>query len=333
MGHTHHDGTPHGYAHTHGAIDPSIASSERGLWAVKWSCVGLLITVLVQTGAVYLSGSVALLADVFHNVGDAITAIPLSLAFWMSRWQPSQRFTYGYGRVEDLAGILIVGIVLTSAIATGYESVERFLHPQQLEHLEAIAIAGFIGFIGNELIALLRLRVGKEIGSAALIADGYHARMDGLVSLAVLISAIGTYWGYDWVDPAIGLVITAVLLKIVWEAAQTVFTRLLDGVEPEVTATLQEAVEQIAGVRTVKRLRCRWLGHKLQAEVAIAVDPTLKVAAAEAIALAVKTDLAAQVPYLAEVGVQLMAAAPGSNGPVEARVAEAIAGSVSVEDV
>jgi cation diffusion facilitator family transporter len=178
--HPHHGHTEeHGHGHTHGMVDPSIVSSQKGLWAIKWSFIGLMLTALLQVMVVLLSGSVALLADTIHNFGDAATAIPLGIAFLFARLKPTKRFPYGYGRVEDLAGIAVVLIILISAIVAGYEAIDRFIHPQPVTHLGAVVAASIIGFIGNELVAIFRIRTGKEIHSAALIADGYHARTDG----------------------------------------------------------------------------------------------------------------------------------------------------------
>jgi divalent metal cation (Fe/Co/Zn/Cd) transporter len=166
--------------HTHGTIDPTLLTTERGIWAVKWSLIGLGATAVFQAVIVFFSGSVALLADTIHNIADAGTAIPLWIAFTLTKRQPSRRFTYGYGRVEDLAGVMIVLTILFSAVLAGYESIQRLLHPQPVEHLWAVAIASIIGFAGNEMVALFRIRIGKQINSAALVADGYHARVDGL---------------------------------------------------------------------------------------------------------------------------------------------------------
>src|SRR5262245_41939234 len=175
--HRHDPGQSHGHGHSHGIVDPSIATTDRGLWALKWSFVGLIATALLQLVVVAISGSVALLADTIHNFADAATAIPLAIAFWFARKPPSARFTFGYGRVEDLAGIAIVLIILVVALFTGYESIQRLLHPQQVAHLWTVIAASVIGFIGNEAVAVFRIRVGREINSAALIADGYHARV------------------------------------------------------------------------------------------------------------------------------------------------------------
>jgi cation diffusion facilitator family transporter len=303
--HHHSHAHTHGHSHTHGAIDPSIATSERGLWAVKWSLVGLMLTAAMQAGVFWLSGSVALLADLIHNIGDAMTALPLGIAFLVARRSPTRRFAYGFGRLEDLAGVAIVGIVLLSAVITAYESFQRFLHPQPLHHLGALAMAGLVGFIGNEVVALFRMRVGRDINSAALIADGQHAMADGLVSLSVVLSAVGVWLGFPWADPVIGMVITGVLLKIVWESGQTIFGRMLDGVEDEVIDTLSHAIDHVADVKAVEHIRARWLGHRLWSEVSVAVEPTLSVTEGAAIAAQLKATLQDHLPYLAEVIVQI----------------------------
>ena len=212
----HHEHEKHD--HVHGTLDPSIASSERGIWAVKWSFVGLFATALVQAVVVMLSGSVALLSDMIHNFGDASTAIPLWIAFSLSRLGASRRFTFGYGRVEDLAGVLVVLIILFSAVVAGYQAIERLLNPQPIGLLWAVVAASVIGFLGNEAVAVFRIKVGREIGSAALVADGYHARTDGWTSLAVLLGALGVWLGYPLADPIVGLLITAAILGIVWQS-------------------------------------------------------------------------------------------------------------------
>ena len=194
-----------GHGHTHGVVDPSIATTTEGLWALKWSFAVLMATALLQVAVVFVSGSVGLLADTIHNFGDAATAIPLGIAFLFARKRPNKRFTFGYGRVEDLAGIAIVLMILSSAIVAGYESIDRFFHPQDISHLWAVALASVIGFVGNEGVAIFRIRVGRRIGSAALIADGYHARVDGWTSLAVLVGVLGVWLGYPLADPAVGL--------------------------------------------------------------------------------------------------------------------------------
>ncbi len=309
LGH-HHPCGHQGHGHSHGVIDPAIASSERGLWAVKWSFVGLVVTAIVQMLVLLLSDSVALMADLIHNVGDAMTALPLGVAFLIGRRSPSDRFAYGYGRLEDLAGLTVVAVVFLSALVTAYESIDRVLHPQPLTHLGALAVAAIVGFVGNELVALFRIRVGREINSGALIADGLHARADGLVSLAVLVSALGVGLGYAWVDPLMGLVITLILLKIVWESAATVFGRLLDGVDADVLEALEHGLSHRPEGMVVKGVRARWLGHRLYAEVELGAAGDLTLQQGEAIAATLRQQLQTHLPYLGEASIRLVALDP-----------------------
>ena len=295
-GHQHDSEKHHG--HTHGAVDPSIISTSRGIWAVKWSFIALMITALLQIFIVYISGSVALLADTIHNFGDAATAIPLWIAFSLARRKPNRQFTYGYGRVEDLAGILIVVLILFSALVAGYQSIIRLIHPQEVMFLQYVAIAALIGFLGNEAVAQFRIKTGKDIGSAALIADGYHARVDGFTSLAVLLGAIGVWMGYPLADPVIGLLITIAILKIVWDSGKIVFSRLLDGVDPEVIDEVRHAVSHVEGVEDVSDTRVRWIGHRLHAEINIAVDPALSVGEGHRIADDARKELLKHLKYL-----------------------------------
>ena len=291
-----HEHGDHG--HTHGAVDPSIATSERGIWAVKWSFIGLFATALVQIIVVLMSGSVGLLSDTIHNFGDAATAVPLWIAFALTRLGTSRRFPFGYGRFEDLAGVLVVVIILFSAIVAGYQAIDRLLNPQPVDYLWAVAAAAVVGFIGNEAVAIFRIRIGREIGSAALIADGYHARTDGWTSLAVLFGAIGVWLGYPVADPIVGLLITAAILVIVWQSGKAVFTRLLDGVDPEVLEEIRHATGHVTGVEDVAEVRARWLGHRLRAEVNVAVSPELSVAEGHAIAREVNHRLLHELRYL-----------------------------------
>jgi len=282
----------------HGVIDPQIASTERGIRAVKWSFIGLLLTAVAQMAVVWLSGSVALLADTIHNVGDAATAIPLYIAFWFARRRPDARFTYGYGRVEDLAGVAVVALILASALVAGDQAIDRLLHPQPIAWPGVVALAGLAGFIGNELVALYRIRVGREIGSAALVADGYHARVDGLTSLAVVLGAFGVWLGVPLADPLVGLGITALIFGIAWQSARAVFSRMLDGIEPEVLAGLEHAATHVPGVRGLANVRARWVGHRLHAEADLVVDPELPVRDGAALAGRVREAAAEHLPAL-----------------------------------
>jgi cation diffusion facilitator family transporter len=291
--------------HTHGAVDPSLFTTERGVWAVKVSFLGLLATAVIQFVIVSFSGSVALLADTIHNLGDAATAIPLWIAFVLARRKPSQRFTYGLGRVEDLAGVAIVLTIAFSAVVAGYESITRLLSPRMVEYVWAVGGAAVIGFLGNEAVAQLRIKVGKEIGSAALVADGYHARVDGLTSLAVLFGAVGVWLGYPLADPIVGLVITAAIVRIIWKSGKSIFTRLLDGVDPDVVDEIRDTVSDISDVEDLTEVRVRWLGHRLHAELNIAVDPVLSVERGHEIADEVQHELLHRLRYLSNATIHV----------------------------
>jgi len=332
--HGHSHGGAAGHGHTHGVIDPSLSSSERGVWAIKWSFVILAITSVLQFGVVLTSGSVALLADTIHNIGDATTAIPLWVAFVLVRRKPTARFNYGLGRVEDMAGILIVLIILFSALVAGYEAIDRLVHPQPITQLAAVAIAGVIGFIGNEAVAVFRIRVGKAMNSAALIADGYHARTDGFTSLAVVLGAAGVWAGFPLADPIIGLLITLAIFGIVWQSAKAVITRSLDGVDPGIGEDIRHAAEHVPGIQKVVDVKARWLGHRLHTDVSIAVDDALSVADAAAIVAALKKELHEHLPALSTATVQIErpGIAPGSgsshghhHAPAPFRVSSALA--------
>jgi cation diffusion facilitator family transporter len=300
--HSHH-GHGRGHGHTHGTVDSSVASTDRGVWAVKWSFVILAVTAALQFVVVLLSGSVALLADMIHNVGDATTAIPLWIAFVLARRKPSKRFTYGLGRVEDLAGLAVVLIILFSALVAAYEAISRLIHPQPVVQLAWLAVAGVIGFIGNEAVAVFRIRVGRQINSAALVADGYHARTDGLTSLAVVLGAFGVWMGFPLADPIIGLLITIAIFGIVWQSARAVITRMLDGVDPAIVDEARHAAEHVQGVSAVDDVKARWIGHKLSVDVTLAIERTCQLTEAEAIADRVRHELSGHIPALARATI------------------------------
>ena len=309
------------HGHTHGVVDPTIATTERGIWAIKWSFIILAITALFQIVIVLLSDSVALLADTIHNVGDAGTAVPLWIAFLLVRRKPSARFTYGFGRAEDLAGILIVLIILFSAMVAGYSAIDRLLHPQPIQHLFWVMIAGVMGFIGNEAVAVLRIRVGRQINSAALIADGYHARTDGFTSLAVVLGAVGVWSGFPLADPIVGMLITIAIFGIVWQSAKAVLTRMLDGVEPEVIAEIRHAAEHVPGIRAVLEARARWLGHRLVAELDVAIDGHSTVNEADVLLTSIERAMHAHLPALQSTRIRIRpASAEDMAGTDESRL-------------
>jgi cation diffusion facilitator family transporter len=213
-----HDHGPHkamrgdsGHSHSHGLIDVSIVRSREGVKAVSISLAILLVTALAQTAIFVASGSVALLADLIHNFGDALTAIPLGIAFFLRSF-----------RGEKLAGLAVVAAILISALVALYETIQRLIHPQELNHLWVLAAAGLIGFAGNEIAARVRLRAGRRLASPALVADGNHARVDGFISLGVIASALLVGLGLPRADPFVGLAITLVILKITWDSWQTI---------------------------------------------------------------------------------------------------------------
>jgi cation diffusion facilitator family transporter len=317
-----HDDHEHnaGHGHTHGVVDPSLLADERGVWALKISLVGLLVTALIQVVVVYYSGSVALLADTLHNFGDAFTAIPLWIAFSLSARRPTRRFTYGLGRAEDLAGLAIVLIILLSVVVGVYTAVQRFIHPQPVMYLGAVMAAAVVGFLGNEAVAWFRIKIGKEIGSAALIADGYHAGSDGLTSLAVLAGAVGVGLGFPLADPLVALLINILILKIVWDSSKEVFSRMLDGVDPAIVDEIRHAAGETPGVLEVADVRVRWLGHRLHAEVHAAVADNLSVGAGHDIAGQLQHTLLHHLPYLS--GVTIHIDPLDASGPAHHRIAE-----------
>ena len=260
-----------------------------------------MITFLIQVIIVIYTGSVALLADTIHNLGDAVTAIPLGIAFLFALRKPSKIFTHGFGRVEDLAGVIIVLIILFSAIVAGYQAVDRIIHPLPIHNIWAVIVASIIGFIGNEGVAIFRIKVGKEIGSAALVADGYHARIDGFTSLAVLFGAIGVIIGFPLADPIIGLLITLTILKIVWDSVKKVFTRLLDGVEPEYIDEIRHSLNPVSGIKEILNIKARWSGHQLFSEVYIRVDSNLSVIEAHNIIEEVEYEIMDHIKYVSNV--------------------------------
>jgi len=294
-------------------VDPAIASSERGLWALKWSLVGLGVTAALQVVIVVITGSVALLADTVHNIGDALSAVPLAIAFLLSRRPPSARFPFGLHRSEDLAGLVIIGLILFSAVFAGYESIRRLFDPQDVQLLWAVALAGIIGFLGNEAVAVFRIRVGRQIGSAALVADGYHARTDGLTSLAVVAGAVGVALGWPAADPVVGLLISAVIMKIVWDASRSIGERLLDGVDPAVAERIREVAAATEGVQGLSAVRARWQGHLIRAEIDAEVDGGIDVAEGQRIGERIGERLREEVEFFGEAIVRTAPRQPAST--------------------
>jgi cation diffusion facilitator family transporter len=309
-------GHGHGHGHRHGplavvreffaphshdaadSIDDALTSSRQGVRAVKISLVALGVTAALQFVVVLVSGSVALLADTVHNVSDALTAVPLWIAFVVGRRAATRRYTYGFGRAEDLAGLFVVAMIALSAFVAGFEAVRRLLEPQPVSNLGWVAVAGVIGFAGNELVAVYRIRVGRRIGSAALVADGLHARTDGLTSLAVVLGAAGVAAGWELADPVVGLAITVAILAVLRTAARDIYRRLMDGVDPELVTAAEQALAAEPGVIEVRAVRMRWIGHRLHAEAELSIDHATSLDDAHALAHTAEHALTHAVPKL-----------------------------------
>ena len=298
-----------GHDHSHGTVDPglfrSVASSDAGITAVKWSLITLGITAVAQLAVVFISGSVSLLSDTVHNFADASSAIPLWIAFSLAKWKAGKKFTHGCGRVEDLAGLVVIVLIFASAVIAAYTSIERLINPRDVEFPWVLLAAGLFGFAGNEAVALLRITVGKKINSAALVADGYHARVDGFTSLAVVAAAIGALAGVSLLDPIIGLLISALILRLLVSAARPVLTHLLDGVTPETVDLVKHTAEHVPGVLDVHGVRARWSGHELHVELEISVSATMSVAEGHALAAMAEHELIESHPAIGRVIVHV----------------------------
>lgn len=314
--HDHEHDHEHGHAHAEGwlsrwfgshthdhqlaALDPAL-STDRGIWALKVSLIGLMLTALFQIVIVVISGSTALLADTIHNFSDALTAVPLWLAFRVTRRPRNARFTYGYGRAEDLAGAFIVVMIFASAVVVLVESVEKIINPQPIANLGWVAAAAIIGFIGNELVALFRIRVGRQINSAALVADGLHSRADGFTSLGVLVGAIGVALGFPQADPIVGIGIGIAIVSIAWNAAREMLYRLMDAADPAISDRIAQTAAAIPGVVGVHDVAVRWTGHRQRAELHIVVDGQMPTADSHQIAEEVRHALFHALPALLDV--------------------------------
>ena len=292
MGATEHDQSPSGHGHQHSdgflgrvkeifvphshdsadKVDSALEASRDGMRCLKISFAGLILTALIQTVIVYYTNSVALLGDTLHNYADALTAVPLAIAFIVGRRLATRSYTYGFGRAEDLAGIIVVVLIAASSAYAGYEAVMRFINPSDVRHVGVLVVAGVVGFLGNEIVAQYRIHTGRRIGSAALVADGLHARTDGFTSLAVVLSAVGAWLGFPLADPIIGLLITIAILFVLRDAAREVYRRLMDAVDPALVDQTEQVIRATPGVIDVSSVRLRWLGHSLRAEASITVD-------------------------------------------------------------
>jgi cation diffusion facilitator family transporter len=293
-------------AHSHDAadqIDAALEGDRAGRRALLISLTGLAITAAIQAVVVVFSGSVALLGDTLHNVADALTAVPLLIAFGLARRPANNRYTYGYGRAEDLAGLFVILMITLSSALAAYEAIDRLIHPRDISRLWAVALAAIVGFAGNEIVARYRIRVGRQIGSAALVADGLHARTDGFTSLAVLLGAGGAALGWRQADPIVGLVITIAILGVLRSAIRQVGARLMDAVDPGLVGQATAAISTVEGIHDVRDLKIRWIGHTLRAEADVTVDPDLSLAEAHDLAHHADAHLLAGLPRLTAANI------------------------------
>ncbi|MBX9387471.1 cation diffusion facilitator family transporter [Streptomonospora nanhaiensis] len=322
-----HPGRAHGHGHGHGhgatlrarllhaftphshdtadRFDSALESSGLAMRTLVWSLLALMATAAAQAAVVAATGSVALLGDTVHNFADALTAVPVGIALLLGRRAASRRFTYGLGRAEDLAGVVVVVLIAASAVLAGYEALHRLADPRPVQHLWAVAAAGVIGFAGNEVVARWRIRVGRRIGSAALVADGAHARADGFTSLAVVGGAAGVALGFPAADPLVGLAMAVAIAFVAYGAAKRVGARLLDAVDPAEVEMCETAAAAVPGVSGVSEVRMRWIGHTLRAELSVAVEAGLSVARGHGIAHEVERALMAAVPRLGAATVHV----------------------------
>lgn len=276
-------------------------SSALGIRALQISLAGLLATAAFQGVIAIAGGSAGLLADTIHNLADAFTTIPLWIAFALARRAATRRFTYGYGRAEDLAGVVVLLFVLLSAASAAYESYDKLLNPAQPKFIEWSLLAAVVGMIGNEAVARYKISVGKKIGSAALVAEGQHARVDSLTSLAAGVGLLGVKAGYPLADPIAGFVITLAILGIVLEVGRGVMSRLMDAVDPSVIDEIEKHARAVEAVRGVHDVKARWVGHSLVATLHIEMDGGLSLEQAHVVCDNVRRELLAHVSRLADV--------------------------------
>lgn len=295
----------------HGLTDP--ATLDSGIRALVVSSVGLLATFALQIGVVWIGRSAALLADAIHNLIDVFTSVPLWIAFVLSRRLANRRFTYGYARAEDVAGAIVVLMIVASAAAAGYVAIHKWSSQVPTTHLGLGMAAALIGAIGNELVAVYKIRQGEAIGSAALVADGQHSRADALTSVGAFLGILGVFWGVPWADPLMGLLISAAILYIAWKASREVFARIMDAIEPETVEQIERVTGAVPGVHRVDEVRARWAGHQVMIEIAIQVAPHLTVAEGHQIAEAVRRELFHHIPRLADVLVHVNPAWEGAD--------------------
>lgn len=300
--------------HRHPPADPGLAT-EAGIRALKVSLAGLLATSAVQAVVAVAGGSAGLLADTIHNLADAFTAMPLWIAFSLARRAANRRFTYGYGRAEDLAGVVVLLFVILSAIGAAYESYHKLAARDSPRLVELSLLAALVGLIGNEAVAGYKIRIGQRIGSAALVAEGRHSRADGLTSLAAGLGLIGARLGFPLADPLAGFFISLAIAGIAFEVGRDILGRLMDAIEPETVTDIERCAARVPGVHRVHDVRARWLGHQIAVELHICLDGSSPLVEAHRVGEQVRHELLEHVPRLSDVIVHLdpLEAYPGEH--------------------
>lgn len=299
--HEEHEEHSHGgHGHEHGRVDADLYGNRAGLRAVQVSSAGMFIVAAIQFTIAGIGGSAGLFADALHNLGDVLTTVALWIAFVIARRAANQRYTYGYHRTEDLAGIFIVLVIIASAVAGAVESILKLTSGAAPTQLLLSMAAALVGVAGNELLAQYKITVGKRINSVPLIADGQHSRIDGLTSLAAFVGLIGVALGLRIADPIAGLVITIVILTVVYSTTRSVLERLLDAVDSRVVPSIVSIASEVPGVEAVNDVRARWVGHTLHVALNIEVDAELTLVKAHAIAEEVRHRLFHRVKGLSE---------------------------------
>jgi cation diffusion facilitator family transporter len=269
------------------------------------------LTAVLEIGISSVSGSVSLLSDAVHNVSDALTGVPLWVAFFFSRKKPTARYSYGYGKFEDLAGVMIVVLVLLSSVFSITRSFGKLLHPQIFLHPGWVALASVTGFLGNEAVAFLRIRAGRRTGSVSLVADGQHARVDGLVSLSVLAGVAGSLTGHLRWDPLVGILLGVVTFLIGVRMGWMVGTHLSDGIDSGVLETIRRAALDEPGIREVSRVRARWMGHRMICDLLVVLDHPVSLPDSRQRARAVEERIRKALPFMDDV---LVVATPYGEG-------------------
>lgn len=299
--HEHEHGKGHG--HEHGKVDADLYGNRAGLRAVQIATAGMFIVAAIQFTIAGIGGSAGLFADALHNLGDVFTTIALWIAFVISSRTANQRYTYGYYRAEDLAGIFIVLVIIGSAVAGAVESILKLASGNVPSQIYWSMAAALIGVVGNELLAQYKIAVGKRINSVPLVADGQHSRIDGLTSLAAFLGLLGVKLGFPLADPIAGLLITVVIITVVYSTSRSVLQRLLDAVDPHIVPSIIESAKSIAGVEAVTDVRARWVGHTLHVVMNIEVNAELTLAKAHAIAEEVRHRLFHDIKGVSEVAI------------------------------